>query len=82
MKESIIKALTQGLADQRWTIVGYGGSWSRAIAPLQQYVEGKVRKAVMAKRQRCARVARQWDVDHPNTNYGRCIARLIEGNNP
>jgi hypothetical protein len=35
-----------------------------------------------AERQRCAKVARQWDVDCPNTNYGGCIARLIEGKNP
>jgi hypothetical protein len=59
MKESIIKALTQGLTDQEWTIVGYGGSWSRAIAPLQQYIERKVRKAVMAERAACADICDQ-----------------------
>ena len=32
-----------------------------------------------AERQRCAQIARQFDRDHPNTNYGGCIARLIEG---
>jgi hypothetical protein len=32
-----------------------------------------------AERQRCAMIARQFDVDHPNTNYGGFIARLIEG---
>jgi len=31
-----------------------------------------------AERQRCAMIARQFDVDHPNTNYGGFIARLIE----
>jgi len=35
-----------------------------------------------AERQRCARVARQWDVDCPNTNYGGCVARLIEETAP
>ena len=35
-----------------------------------------------AERQRCAQIAREFDRDHPNTNYGGCIARLIEGNNP
>ena len=82
MKESILKALNQGITEQRWQIVGYGGSWSRAIAPLQQYIERKVRKAVMAERaaerQRCAMIAREFDRDHPNTNYGGFIARLIE----
>jgi hypothetical protein len=45
-------------------------------------LEKAVAEAVSAERQRCARVARQWDVDCPNTNYGGCIARLIEGKNP
>jgi hypothetical protein len=35
-----------------------------------------------AERQRCARIARQFDVDHPNTNYGGYIARLIEETAP
>jgi hypothetical protein len=35
--------------------------------------------AAAAERQRCAQIARQFDVDHPNTNYGGFIARLIEG---
>lgn len=26
----------------------------------------------------CAQIARQWDIDHPSSNYGGCIARLIE----
>lgn len=33
-----------------------------------------------AERQRCAQIARQFDATHPNTNYGGCIARLIEEN--
>jgi len=35
-----------------------------------------------AERRRCAQIAREFDRDHPNTNYGGCIARLIEGKNP
>ena len=31
-----------------------------------------------AERQRCAQIAREFDRDHPNTNYGGCIARLIK----
>ena len=59
MKESILKALNEGLANQRWQIVGYGGSWSRAIAPLQQYIERKVLKAVKAEREACADICDQ-----------------------
>jgi hypothetical protein len=40
------------------------------------------RRGVEAERHRCVRIARQWDADHPDTNYGGCIARLIEGTNP
>lgn len=51
--------IKQGFADQRWSIVGYGGSWARAIAPLQQYIERKVRKAVAAERKACADICDQ-----------------------
>ena len=29
------------------------------------------------EREECAKVAKQFDIDHPNTNYGGCIANLI-----
>jgi hypothetical protein len=35
-----------------------------------------------AERQRCAQIAREFDRDHPNTNYGGFIARLIEETAP
>jgi hypothetical protein len=35
-----------------------------------------------AERQRCAQIAREFDRDHPNTNYGGYIARLIKGTVP
>jgi len=45
--------------------------------------EGKIERfaalVAAAERQRCAQIARQFDRDHPNTNYGGFIARLIEG---
>jgi len=45
-------------------------------------MEVERQNGAIEERQRCARVARQWDETHPDTNYGGCIARLIEGNNP
>jgi hypothetical protein len=36
----------------------------------------------MAERQRCARIAREFDREQPNTNYGGYIARLIEETAP
>jgi hypothetical protein len=37
-----------------------------------------IARAVEAEREACAAVARQWDADHPASNYGGCIANLIE----
>jgi len=31
------------------------------------------------EREACAQIAKQWDKDHPRTNYGGCIALIIEG---
>jgi hypothetical protein len=36
----------------------------------------------MAERQRCARIAREFDKTNPRTNYGGYIARLIEETAP
>jgi hypothetical protein len=30
-----------------------------------------------AEREQCATIAKDWDKDHPNTNYGGCIAVAI-----
>jgi hypothetical protein len=42
-------------------------------------LEKAVAEAVAAERRRCAQIAREFDRDHPSTNYGGYIARLIEG---
>ena len=39
---------------------------------------GYMRQQIAAEREACAAVARQWDADHPASNYGGCIANLIE----
>ncbi len=36
-----------------------------------------ITQAVEAEREACAEVADAWDTDHPETNYGRCIAAAI-----
>jgi hypothetical protein len=45
-------------------------------------MEAERQNGAAAERQRCAQIAREWDVAHPITNFGGCIARFIEGNNP
>ena len=29
------------------------------------------------EREECAQIAKQWDIDHPSTNFGGCIAAAI-----
>jgi hypothetical protein len=36
-----------------------------------------ITQAVEAEREACAKVSDAWDTDHPETNYGRCIADAI-----
>ena len=48
---------------------------------LDKKIKVLVKRAVEAEREACAAIARQFDVDHPSTNYGRCIARIIEDRN-
>ena len=31
------------------------------------------------EREACAQIAKQWDTDHPISNYGGCIAAAIRG---
>jgi hypothetical protein len=38
----------------------------------------RIQKLIDDERNACAAIARQWDVDHQGSNYGGCIARLIE----
>lgn len=38
-------------------------------------------EAVKAEREECAQIAKQWDTDHPSTNFGGCIANLIRSRN-
>lgn len=50
--------------------------WDFTLKTLEQYQH--FAKLVAAhEREECAKVAKQWDSNHPNTNYGGCIAYLI-----
>jgi hypothetical protein len=41
-------------------------------------MQAERQNGAIEERQRCAQIAREFDRDHPNTNYGGYIARLIE----
>jgi len=91
MTNDEIAKLMNDTAGQHW---GNEAHFQRFAVALEKHFEAAAKLVIKlamdaerengaaAERQRCARVARQWDVDCPNTNYGGCIARLIEGNNP
>lgn len=50
-----------------------------AIAEGEQMTRYRFAEMVSAiQRQRDAEIARAWDVVRPESNYGRCIGRLIE----
>ena len=54
---------------------GFATSWTEAAGEaLERFAD----LVAAAEREACAAVARQWDADHPASNYGGCIANLIE----
>ena len=54
---------------------GYATGHGDTTEDLLKELEWQVRES---ERNACAAIARQWDVDHPASNYGGCIANLIE----
>jgi len=61
--KTIAVKIVEGIHLQRWTVVGYGGSWAGAARPMQDYIERKVARAVQAEREACAQVSEDWDSD-------------------
>jgi hypothetical protein len=58
-----------------------GALTDQELAELQR-LERFAALVAAAERESCAQIARQFDRDHPRTNYGGCIARLIEETAP
>ncbi len=54
---------------------GYATGHGDTVEDLLRELEWQVRES---EREACAAIARQWDVDHPASNYGGCIAAMIE----
>ena len=91
MKDNEIATLMNETAGQHW---GDEAHFQRFAVALEKRFEAATRFVIKmameaerengaaAERQLCAQIARQFDVDHPNTNYGGCIARFIEGATP
>ena len=56
MTRTLAAKVIEGLHDQGWEIIGYGGTWTGAMRPLEEYVKRKVERAVAAEREACAKV--------------------------
>jgi hypothetical protein len=54
---------------------GYATGHGDTVEDLLKELEWQVSES---ERNACAAIARQWDVDHQGSNYGGCIANLIE----
>ena len=87
MTNEEIAALMNETAGQHW---GDEAHFQRFAAALEKRftaanmpaiklaMQAERQNGAAAERQRCARIAREFDRDHPNTNYGGYIARLIK----
>jgi hypothetical protein len=91
MTDDDIAALINDTAGQHWGdeahfqrfAVALEKRFTAANMPaIKLAMQAERQNGAAAERQRCAQIAREFDRDHPNTNYGGCIARLIEGDNP
>jgi hypothetical protein len=53
----------------------YATGHGDTVEDLLKELEWQVRES---ERNACADIARQWDIEHQGSNYGGCIATLIE----
>ena len=81
MKNTIASKIIEGLGSQGWHVLGYGGTWTAAIRPLEQYIHRKVERAVNTERAACAKLAESTICDtHLPTGvriYGTRVADAI-----
>jgi hypothetical protein len=49
-----------------------------SMPAIKLVMQAERQNGAAAERQRCAQIAREFDREQPNTNYGGYIARLIE----
>jgi hypothetical protein len=54
MTQALITAICAGINAEGWTVVGQGGAWTKAIRPVEAYIQRRVAKAVAAEREACA----------------------------
>ena len=71
MTRTLAAKVIEGLRDQGWEIIGYGGTWTGAMRPLARYIQRRIDRAVAAEREACAKVCadytawgREWGQDN------------------
>jgi hypothetical protein len=72
---ALVRADERNKVAQWMMAQGYATGHGDTTKDLLKELEWQVRES---ERNACAAIARQWDVDHQGSNYGGCIAKLIE----
>jgi hypothetical protein len=81
----VAAAQREKIAAWMWNM-GYATRHGDTIEDLLDHLGTQIAERLeaetIAERQRCAQIAREFDREQPNTNYGGYIARLIEETAP
>ena len=72
MTRTLAAKVIEGLHDQGWEIIGYGGTWTGAMRPLARYIQRRIDRAVAAEREACAKVC-----EEPGWNAANWCAKAI-----
>ena len=68
MTRTLAAKVIEGLHDQGWEIIGYGGTWTGAMRPLARYIQRRIDRAVAAEREACAKECEEhWEIDGSRT---------------
>lgn len=59
MTQALIRAINIGLYEAGWTVVSDGfsiksGTWRKAVEPVEQHIQRRIKKAIAAEREACA----------------------------
>ena len=71
-KDTITRLARQAEGEEQ-----HHGMWRMHVEDLERFAA----LVAAAERDACAQIAKQWDIDHPSTNYGGCIAAAIRSRN-
>jgi hypothetical protein len=73
----IAEKVIKGIHSQGWRVIGIGGSLTKAMRPLEEYIKRKVERAVKAEREECAKVCDELAALDKLSNYYKVAANAI-----